>query len=87
MNNGLYLTTGLRGDRKGLGSTTPAMVKYCLGNPGQVTLIFWKYLEAAQHAVGADKYLLVRACDGADTAKADITFARCGNRQGIEAFT
>ena len=63
------------------------MVEYFLSDLGQVTLKFWKYLEAAEHAVYTYEYFLARPGNGADTAKADITFARCGNRQGIEAFT
>ncbi len=52
------------------------MVEYCLGDPGQVTLIFWKYLEAAEHAVYTYERFLARPGNGADTAKANIAFAR-----------
>ena len=76
MNKGLYLITGLGGDRERWGSTTPAMVEYCLGDPGQVTLIFWKYLKAAEHAVYTYERFLARPGNGADTAKANIAFAR-----------
>ena len=52
------------------------MVIYCLSDPGQVTLKFWKYLETTEHAIYTYEYFLARPGNGAYTAKTNIAFAR-----------
>ncbi len=76
MNKGLYLITGLGGDRERWGSTTPAVVENLLRDPWQVALEFWEDLEAAEHAVYTYERFLARPGNGAYTAKANIAFAR-----------